>query len=376
MKIKYLRLNDFRNYKSCRLAVETRLNVFLGQNAQGKTNLLEALYFLATARSPRTNSAGDMVKWERAEAGISAQLEGLAGTNEVGFVIGKDGRKKPYLNRKLQRRVSQLVGVLKAVFFMPDDLALIKGGPSERRSFLDAGLSQLTGAYLSRLSRYQRVVKQRNELLKKSTSGQVAPDEFRAWDEQLAEFGSLLTVARWQAVLSLARHAANAVKRISGECLEVRYRSSFLGELGPEDGSRLEELKSQAVRELARLLPADCRRGYTSLGPHADDLAVYLAGKELRSFGSQGQQRTAVVALKIAMCEYFHEVSGEYPLLLLDDVASELDERRRDYLLDCLDGGAQVFLTATEELSGNIRLKGASYYSVKDGRIEKLSPGL
>ncbi len=371
MKVNLLKLNGFRNYKDCRLACDSQLNVFLGRNAQGKTNLLEAIYFLATARSPRTNSAVDLIHWDCREASLSAKLEGLDGGNEVGFVLGRDGRKGPHLNRKPCHRVSRLIGVLKAVFFMPDDLSLVKGGPSERRSFLDASLSQLEGAYLARLSRYQRALRQRNQLLKRCAGRKPSAAEFAVWDEQLSELGAELSGSRWRAANALAGHAMRLGEKIAGERLEVRYRSSVLGELGPGDGGRLEDLREFSRKELARSLTADVRRGYTSLGPHTDDLSLHLEGRGLRDFGSQGQQRTAVVALKMAMCEYFREVSGEYPLLLLDDITSELDSGRRRYLLDCLDGGAQVFLTATEGWEKNSKLKGARSYLVEDGRVAR-----
>jgi DNA replication and repair protein RecF len=329
-----LGLRNYRNYARLDLEPAPGLNLFLGDNGQGKTNLLESVALLALSSSPRTRSEVELVGPDGPEARVQGLVESAGSEVELqlDLRVSENGARRQVRVNGVARRAVDLPGVFRAVLFWPDDLALVKSGPENRRRFLNQMLVQVERGYARDLAAYARVLRQRNHLLKLVAAHEQPADVLAAWDHQLVGLAAGIVQARAGAVKELAPAAAlNQRSMGEGEELEVSY-------LGPP--SNLEEAVQNS-------LPADLRRGTTGVGPHRDDLALLLDGKDARSYASQGQQRTIAVSLKLAEAEVMQVRTGEQPVLLLDDVLSELDPERRAALMERI-GGGQVVLTAVE----------------------------
>ncbi len=335
MRLISLGLRNYRNYSRLDLEPGPRLNVFLGLNGQGKTNLLESVALLALSSSPRARRESELVGPLAAEARVEAVVEGHGRRSEVQISISVEGERA---RRRISidgvaKRAFDLPGLFRVTLFWPEDLGLVKAGPEQRRRLLNMMLVQIEPGYAANLSRYARVVEQRNSLLKQVAGGDQPPAALEVWDEELARLGTSLAAARAAAVADLkgvaaARHAAIS----GGERLEMDY-------LGPPPDLL------QAVQNARR---EDLRRGSTSVGPHRDDITILLDGREARGFASQGQQRTAVVSVKLAEAAVIEARTGEPPVLLFDDVLSELDGERRQALLAGLGSPGQVIITSVE----------------------------
>jgi DNA replication and repair protein RecF len=330
-----LELRNYRNYAHLELEPGPRLNVFLGANGQGKTNLLESVALLALSRSPRARRDADLIGPLFPEARVIACIETGGRQAEVRLSIGAGGA---HARRRIEvdghpRRSVDLPGLFRVTLFWPDDMDLVKAGPEHRRRLLDQMLVQISPGYARLLHRYARVLEQRNSLLKQVAAGGQPLSALEVWDLELARLGCQLATARRRAVMALHGPSRTHHAAISGgETLELEY-------LGPPD---------DLLRALETSRIDDLRRGATGAGPHRDDVLIRLEGREARSFASQGQQRTAVVSLKLAEADVVAEVTGERPVLLLDDVLSELDARRRTALLERLGEPGQVVITSVE----------------------------
>jgi DNA replication and repair protein RecF len=330
-----LTLRNYRNYQQLDLALGPRLNVFLGRNGQGKTNLLESIAILALSSSPRARRDSELIGPLAPEARIEARAERSSREFDLRIEYRDGGGRT---RRQIQiggvpRRAVDLPGWLRVALFWPDDLNLVKAGPEYRRRLLNQLLVQVEPAYPRSLARYARVLEQRNALLKQVAGGEARSEQLDVWDAELAELGTVIATARSAVVAELAPLAASHQAAIApGEQLEVEYA-------GPP--APLAEVLGQ-TRSL------DLRRGSTTHGPHRDDLVIRLDGREARGFASQGQQRTIVVSLKLAEAEVIEARTGEAPLLLLDDVLSELDPPRREALIQRIAAGGQVVVTSAE----------------------------
>jgi len=330
-----LELRNYRNYGRLHLEPGPRLNVFFGDNGQGKTNLLESVALLALSTSPRAGRESELVGPVAAETRIGALVESGGRRSEIRISIRIEGERA---RRRIEvdgqpRRAVDLPGLFRVTLFWPDDLNLVKAGPEHRRRLLNEMLVQVRPGYARALSRYQRVLQQRNALLKQVSLGEQQVSSLDVWDPELAKLGAELADARRQAVeaLSLIAPATHAALS-GGEMLVLEYN-------GPPDD--LPQALHTARRD-------DVRRGSTSVGPHRDDVLISIDGREARAFASQGQQRTAVVSLKLAEAAVVAEMTGEQPVLLLDDVLSELDAGRRRALLERVADGGQVIITSVE----------------------------
>lgn len=374
MQLESLRLVNFRNYGAEDVTLSPGLNLLVGQNAQGKSNLLEAVYLLAAGRSYRGAGDADLVQWGTGGFALRGVVRRSYGEVVLEVAYQTDQRKRVKVNGTDVRRLSELFGYLTAAIFSPEDLQLVKGGPAHRRRFLDLELAQIDPPYRQDLIDYQQVLLQRNNLLKQGP-GRGLAEQLAAWDTQLTAAGGRLQAKRARAVRTLARLAAEAHRRITSgrEGLALTY----LAALGP-GASRVEvdpewgvgEFRERLGAELAAVRPLELRRGMTLLGPHRDDLLLSIDGAEARSFASQGQQRTAALALKLAEIEFMREETGEYPLLLLDDVMSELDAGRREYLLSAAGEKTQVLVTTTAlETLPAAQLATARVFTVEQGKI-------
>lgn len=374
MHVARLALRNFRNYRDLALELSPGVNAFVGANGQGKTNLLEALHLLATGRSQRGAKDPELILAGEGEMRVWARVERTEGTVEIDLQIATHLGRRLRLNGQPQRRMADLVGRLAVVFFGPDDLQVLKGPPAERRRFLDILLSQVSPAYLHHLQRYSRALAQRNRLLRQVQGGHASRDELAAWDEPLAQSGAEITVRRVRALTSLAPVAAEQHRLISGgvEELAVAYAPALPGvESAAAEGPAA--VGQILQHELERRRGEEIARAVTLVGPHRDDVALRIGGNDARAFASQGQQRTAILALKLAELTYMREVLGEPPVLLLDDVVSELDRDRRRHLLRAVDSGVQTLLTSTDpqDLAVRAWVPGHRLFEVRAGLVRE-----
>jgi DNA replication and repair protein RecF len=357
VRLRRLQLKNHRNYAQLDLSPGVGVNVFIGANGQGKTNLLEAVAMLALSSSPRARRESELVGPVGPGSRIEAEIEHGPLRRELAITLDVEGdrTKRSIEVDGARRRAFDLPGNFRVTLFWPDDLGLVKAGPELRRRFLNQMLVQVEPGHARALAALRRVLEQRNSLLKSIAAGQGGEETLGAWDQELVKVANEIVDARAKAVLELQPVAARCHHQIAaGERLEIHY-------VGPPENL------AQAVQNS---LAEDLRRGSTSVGPHRDDLLVLLDGREARSFASQGQQRTAVVSLKLAEAALIEARTGERPVLLLDDVLSELDGERRAALLNEVAGGGQVIITSVE--AGPFPpdlIARATVWTVEEGRI-------
>ncbi|RCW52165.1 DNA replication/repair protein RecF [Halanaerobium sp. ST460_2HS_T2] len=362
---------NFRNFEELMVDLNPNLNIFLGANGQGKTNFLESIYLMATANSHRSSITSEMISWDQEKALVQLLLRRREGKIKLAMRLEKSGRQVEINDNPLDK-VKELLGYLNAVLFSPEDLKLVKEGPSHRREFIDLEISQVSRYYNHLLSKYDHILKQRNNLLKSIRDRKSTDREMLSvWDEQLAAVGSKIILKRIEVIDKLKILARLSQRKITEgrENLELEYDISlnnFSNKLGEA------ELRELFIDSLIAKRDQEISRGYTVIGPHRDDISLKVNEMDLRKYGSQGQQRTAALALKLAELEFMKSETGEYPVLLLDDVFSELDGLRRKALINIIADKIQTIITATdgENLSG---IKNNSYnvYQVKKGRIKK-----
>ncbi|PUU89802.1 DNA replication/repair protein RecF [Halanaerobium sp.] len=362
---------NFRNFEELMIDLNPNLNIFLGDNGQGKTNFLESIYLMATANSHRSSITSEMINWDQEKALVQLLLRRREGKIKLAMRLEKSGRQVEINDNPLDK-VKELLGYLNAVLFSPEDLKLVKEGPSHRREFIDLEISQVSRYYNHLLNKYDHLLKQRNNLLKSIRDGKSTDREMLAvWDEQLAVVGSKIILKRIEVIDKLKILARLSQRKITEgrENLELEYDIS-LNNFSKKMGEA--ELRELFIDELINKRDQEISRGYTVVGPHRDDLILKVNDMDLRKYGSQGQQRTAALSLKLAELEFMKSETGEYPVLLLDDVFSELDGLRRKALINIIADKIQTIITATdgENLSG---IKNNSYnvYQVKKGRIKK-----
>ena len=349
MQITELTLRSYRSYETLHLAFDPGVQIFLGANAQGKTNIIEALYYAAFGRSHRTSSDAELIRVgaDGAHIGLSFRRHDVPG--ELSFTFARGARRRiTYAGESLRQR--DLVGLLPMVLFSPEDLFLVKGAPALRRRYLDAELSQASPAYYGELLRYTRILKQRNAVLKDIRERLAAPDDLPPWDAQLAKSAAYIVTRRIAAVAQLGALSARVQAVLAaGEELALAYEIAGAGAEDFAEDDMTESLHVWYNKMLCEGRARDIARAATGVGPHLDDLVLRVGGMSLRSYGSQGQQRTGALALKLAELFYLQENIGEAPILLLDDVMSELDADRRRALLDFIrHEHIQTFITATD----------------------------
>ncbi len=351
------------------LKTDSQVNMFVGPNAQGKTNLLEAIFVLALTKSHRTSRDKELIGWQSQDARVRGVLDKKYGEVSLDLSLSAQG-KKAKINGLEQRKLSDFVGTLNVVMFAPEDLEIVKGTPGIRRRFLDMEIGQVQPGYLHTLGQYAKVLSQRNNYLKSAAPGGVQQALLDVWNAQLAEYGVKIVKKRQTFIYKLQKWAQHIHAGITAgaEELTIVYRPSF------ETGGTEEEsvLFEQFMIKLSQAKEQEFRRGMTLVGPHRDDMAFYINGKEAQIFGSQGQQRTTALSLKLAEIELIHEEIGEYPLLLLDDVLSELDRNRQTQLIETFQNKVQTFITTTGLESVNIgKLQDARIYHVRGGQVAR-----
>jgi DNA replication and repair protein RecF len=360
MKLTSLRLINFRNYRAQSIAPCGGVTLFFGDNAQGKTNLLEAIALMSTGRSHRTRSDRDLILWGEKQADVRVRCAHAYAEHEVRMQLFPAARRQVLVNSAPITRTGELLGHVNAVLFAPEDLRLIKDGPQERRRFIDMELSQGAPGYYYALQRYNRILKQRNALLRSIPANPSQKHLLSTWDEQLCAVAPQIQAQRAAFVERLSALAAERHSDIASnaEELAVEYRPNPDPD-APADVPTL-------IAALERAQGDDIRRGSTSVGPHRDDLLIRIQSRDSRLYASQGQQRTAALALKLSELQLLREQTGECPILLLDDVMSELDAKRQRALLDHM-RGVQTFVTAAVD---SVALPAADHvYNVRGGEI-------
>ncbi len=364
MWVRHLSLTHYRNYARQDLELGQGPLLLLGDNAQGKSNLLEAVFLLATAHADRAATDGELIDWAALDerqpvARIVAQIERGDGPLALEVIVSarasrtKDGRvmasKKLRVNAVARRQID-FIGQLTAVLFTTHDLELIGGPPAERRRYLDTTLSQLDRAYAQALQRYNKVITQRNALLRRIQEGDAGEDELSFWDDELARDGAVLMRERAMAVEAMAKHARDEHGRVSvaKEELEIAYQPRLDGWDGDRVRKKAKALAAALGDELEARRGRDIGAGMTLTGPHRDDLLLTLNGVAAAAFASRGQQRTAALALRLAEAHFLADGKGDLPVVLLDDVLSELDEQRRRAVLDSLGEWDQLVITSAD----------------------------
>lgn len=344
MYIETLRLHDFRSYRQVLLTPPRGTTVFVGENGTGKTNLLEAVHLCCLGRSHRTSNDREMIRMGAETCAVQVRVQREDGADTVGvrlFMPGEKKRKLLHINGKTASRTGELMGHVTCVMFSPEDIELMRGAPQGRRRFLDMLLSQCGAGYYYALQTYNSALKQRNALLHAIARREARVSQLEVWDDQLAAAAVPVVKARQYAAGSLCQLARGHYAHIGGRENEV-FALRYVGHLA-ESASPAEDLRQL----LAARREEDLRRETTTAGPHRDDLLLTLAGEDMRAFASQGQMRTAVLALRLSEVDMLTQRQGESPLLLLDDVLSELDAGRRTRLLERITG-IQTLLTCTD----------------------------
>ena len=358
MYLKDLKLWNFRSYEQLDLSFSEGITILTGENGQGKTNVIEAVYLLCTGKSHRTARENDMIMQERTWARIRGESRQKDGRHTVDMVLSRGQKRRILVNGLAISRISEMLGQLSGVIFSPEDLSLIKAGPSERRRFMDIELSQVSKHYFYALNEYNKVLQQRNSLLREGGKA----DSLEVWDALLAQRAAPVIKARIDFCRRLSPVAEKNHAYLSSgrEKLSCEYKG-----LG-KDGGDVYEIMLQLLEKNREI---DQKRCFTTIGPHKDDFIIKLGDTDLRYFGSQGQQRTAALALKLTELEMMKEDLGEYPVLLLDDVLSELDPARQKMLLDKI-RGVQTIITVAQPVEYFHKMN-VSFLKVAGGKIWK-----
>ena len=353
MWINEIKLKNFRNYNYQEIQLHENINVFFGENAQGKTNIIESIFLSSIGKSFRTNKEKELIKFNEQKAFIEINFKKSDREGNLKIEIGD--KKQIYLNGIKLKKLSELLGNINIVTFTPDDIHILKGGPQNRRKFLDIMISQLRPNYMHILSLYLKTLEQRNNYLKQIKTEKKDENLLEIWNEKLIEYGCKIFEYRKEFIEKIKEKIKDIHKEITDnkEDIEIKYFS---------DAST----RQNFINELKSRRKLDIIKGFTTKGVHRDDFIVYINGKEIESFGSQGQHRTAILSLKLSELQVIYDDIGEYPILLLDDFMSELDNKRRKNFLDNIKN-IQVIITCTEKIS----LENLNYfsYNVIDGKI-------
>ena len=355
MWIKKIKIKNFRNYESEEINLEKNINIFYGQNAQGKTNIIESIFLCSLGKSFRTKKDKEMIKLNEQNAVVEVEYEKSDRDGNIKIEIGN--KKNIYLNGIKIKKLSELLGNLNIVIFTPDDINILKGGPQNRRRFLDIMISQLRPNYMHILNLYIKTMEQRNNYLRQIKEEHKDENLLEIWDEKLAEYAIKIYEYRKEFIEKIIKKLDIIHKNITNgeEQIELEYVTEC-------------DSKEKYLKLLKERRKLDIIKGFTTKGIHRDDFMIYINKKEIKIFGSQGQNRTAMLSLKLAELQVIYDEIGEYPILLLDDFMSELDKTRRKNFLENIEG-TQVIITGTEKLD----IENLEYleYNVSNGKVLK-----
>ena len=355
MWIKKIKIKNFRNYESEEINLEKNINIFYGQNAQGKTNIIESIFLCSLGKSFRTKKDKEMIKLNEQNTVVEVEYEKSDRDGKIKIEIGN--KKNIYLNGIKIKKLSELLGNLNIVIFTPDDINILKGGPQNRRRFLDIMISQLRPNYMHILNLYIKTMEQRNNYLRQIKEEHKDENLLEIWDEKLAEYAIKIYEYRKEFIEKIIKKLDIIHKNITNgeEQIELEYVTEC-------------DSKEKYLKLLKERRKLDIIKGFTTKGVHRDDFMIYINRKDIKIFGSQGQNRTAMLSLKLAELQVIYDEIGEYPILLLDDFMSELDKTRRKNFLENIEG-TQVIITGTEKLD----IENLEYleYNVSNGKVLK-----
>lgn len=355
MWIKKIKIKNFRNYESEEINLEKNINIFYGQNAQGKTNIIESIFLCSLGKSFRAKKDKEMIKLNEQNAVVEVEYEKSDRDGKIKIEIGN--KKNIYLNGIKIKKLSELLGNLNIVIFTPDDINILKGGPQNRRRFLDIMISQLRPNYMHILNLYIKTMEQRNNYLRQIKEEHKDENLLEIWDEKLAEYAIKIYEYRKEFIEKIIKKLDIIHKNITNgeEQIELEYVTEC-------------DSKEKYLKLLKERRKLDIIKGFTTKGVHRDDFMIYINKKDIKIFGSQGQNRTAMLSLKLAELQVIYDEIGEYPILLLDDFMSELDKTRRKNFLENIEG-TQVIITGTEKLD----IENLEYleYNVSNGKVLK-----
>lgn len=359
MWIKELELNNFRNYENKKINFKKHINIFYGENAQGKTNIIEALFLGSMGKSFRTNNEKELIKFNKENFLIEINYE--KSDREGNIKIELINKKNIYLNNIKLKKLSELLGNINIVIFNPDDINILKDGPQKRRKFLDIMISQLRPNYMYILNLYLKTLEQRNNYLRQIKIENKNPDLLDIWDEKLSEYSEKIFEYRNEFIEKIKNKINNIHKEITEDKEEIKIE--YFSEC---------KNKKEFLNILKERRKLDIIKGFTTKGIHRDDFMIYINDKQVNIYGSQGQHRTAILSLKLSELQVIYDEIGEYPVLLLDDFMSELDEKRRKSFLENIEN-IQVIITCTEKIK--IDKKDYSLFKVKNGEIIEETKG-
>ncbi len=363
MHIKTLKLKNFRNYESEEINFSDGINILLGSNAQGKTNAAEAIFFLCTGYSPRANKDRLVIKNGEERAEISGTACSNYGDVTVKIDFNKNDKKSVYINGIQVLKIGELLGNINSVFFNPSELKLVQESPEDRRRFLNVSLSQMSKNYFYALQRYNKILSQRNNLLK-DPDQLLIRETLPIWDEQLSRQAAKIIKSRNEFLTQISPIAEekHAILSDGKETLKMKTESGYYG--------TEEEIQYALYQDLKTGIERDMRLGFTSIGPHRDDIKFTLNGEDVKLYGSQGQQRTVALSLKLAETETFYNKFNEYPILILDDVLSELDKKRQRKLINAVEHIQTVFTTTHLDRTV-FKNKPITKITVENGKIKR-----
>lgn len=363
--IESLNLRGFRNYKDIKIDFAKNYNVIYGENAQGKTNIIEAIFLCASGRSHRTSKDSELINIDSSNYYI--KLDSVKNQEQLSIEILHEKSKKKVIriNEVPLRKIGNLMGNLLAVIFSPEDLSVINEGPSQRRRFIDITLSQIKPSYFYDLQQYNRILLQRNSLLKEIQINKNLLNTLDIWNIKIAETAARIIKTRHDFICRLKKHAEkyHNILSSSNENMTIKYSSS----VKISNFDEVDKIKETVFNELDRITNFEIKRGTTLKGPHRDDYEIFINDLDVKSFGSQGQKRTVILSIKLSELQIIREETGEYPVLLLDDVMSELDYKRREILFDCIND-IQTFITCTEkDIFSKKEFNNIVFVNVKNG---------
>lgn len=361
MIISGLKLKNYRNYNELNIKLKSGVNVFIGDNAQGKTNILESIYFCSIGKSHRTNKDKELIKWNSDFCEIEVDVERERLNKKIKIQIFKDGKKQINVNSIKIRKNSELMGIVNSIMFSPEDLKIVKESPELRRKYLDIELCKISKKYYYNLVQYNKALLQRNTALK---SEKINLDVIDVYDRQLSEFGSQIIINRLRYLDKINLYG----KKIHNDITCGKENIEFIYSTNLKNTSSIGESLYTLLKEKRK---DDIFRRYTTVGPHRDDFIIKINGNDAKSFASQGQQRTAILTMKFSTIEVIKEVTKEYPILLLDDVLSELDDKRQSYILNSINN-IQTIVTCTgiEDINKHIKYN-SKVFNVTEGIVKE-----
>ncbi len=368
MIVNNLKIKNYRNFKDIDINLNNSLNIFIGDNGQGKTNLLESIYLCSIGRTFRLNSEDELINFVENKSTIDLVLDKNNYKLNIELFLEKGKRKQVKINKIKLDKTGEMIGVLNNVIFTPDDMKIIKGSPIERRKFINIDISQIKPKYKYLLNKYKKIITQRNNLLKNYYTNKENKDIIDIWNNYLIDIGTELICYRNEYINNLKKYVVNIYSDLSGnkEIFDLKYKCN-IGSICDLDKVSIKNIFQQKINNN---IETEIQKKTSMYGPHKDDLIISINNKECKYFGSQGQQRSAILALKLAEIEIIKDEIGEYPILLLDDVLSELDNKRKGYLINHIKN-IQTVITTTDDndLKNLTKDFDKKIFYINDGKI-------